>query len=228
MIPTLQTEHGAALRAHLDAHRVIAIVRADHVADPVGLAEGLSAAGIGSLEFTLTTPGALDLIAAVTEGASGGGAIGVGTVVDPAQVAPAVAAGAGFVVTPAPLPSTPEIAAECQRLGVGLIAGAMTPGEIVTAAALADLVKIFPARSLGPRYIADVLAPLQGLALVPSGGIGLDEVADYLAAGAVAVGVGSLMESSALRTGDHASIFERARRLMDTLAAVGGRGADGR
>ncbi len=226
MIPILQTEQGAALRAHLDTHRVIAIVRADAVADPVGLAAGLSDAGIGSLEFTLTTPGALESIAAVAEGAPDRCRVGVGTVVDPAQVAPAVEAGAGFVVTPAPLPSTPEIAAECRRLGIGLIAGAMTPGEIVTAAALADLVKIFPARSLGPRYLSDVLAPLEGLALVPSGGIALDEVADYLAAGAAAVGVGSLMESSALRTGDHAVIFERARRLMESLV-VGGRDIDG-
>ncbi len=224
MIPTLQTAHGAALRAHLDEHPVIAIVRAETVADPVGLARGLRAAGVCSLEFTLTTPGALELIAAAHEG-DDRCVVGVGTVTDPAQVEPAARAGARFVVTPAPMATTPEISAECQRLGVGLIAGAMTPGEIVTAAGLADLVKIFPARPLGPRYLSDVLAPLVGLALVPSGGIALEEVPQYLAAGAAAVGVGSLLPAAALGSGDHDPLFDRARRLVASITATGSTGS---
>jgi 2-dehydro-3-deoxyphosphogluconate aldolase/(4S)-4-hydroxy-2-oxoglutarate aldolase len=217
MIAMLQTDHGAGLREHLQDHRVVAIVRADAVADPIRLVTDLAGAGIGSVEFTLTTPGALEMIAATS--AIDGCRIGVGTVTTAAQVRDAARAGASFAVTPAQTPEMEMVSAECQRLGVALIAGAMTPSEIVHAAGLADLVKVFPARRLGPEFISDVLQPFPGLALVPSGGIALDEVPRYLAAGAAGVGVGSLLSADDLRSGDHTAMLQRAHRLVAAIDA---------
>ena len=206
------------LRDHLRAHPVVAIVRADTVADPRGLVAALVEAGVVNVEFTFTTP---DVLTIVERTASVAGAtVGVGTVLTPQQAVDAIAAGARFVVTPV---RDVEVEAACHAGGVPIIPGAMTPSEIHGAAAGgADVVKLFPARSLGPSYIADVLAPLPSLALVPSGGIGIDDAADYLRAGAWAVGLGSLVPAQALSSGDRTEVRARAARLMASIAGIAG------
>jgi 2-dehydro-3-deoxyphosphogluconate aldolase/(4S)-4-hydroxy-2-oxoglutarate aldolase len=209
------------LRDHLREHRVVAIVRADTIADPRGLVGTLVDAGVVNVEFTYTTP---DVLAIVERTASVDGAtVGVGTVLTPQQAVDATNAGARFVVTP-----VRDLAVEtaCHAAGVPIIPGAMTPTEIHGAATGgASVVKVFPARSLGPSYIADVLAPLPGLALVPSGGIGIDDAADYLRAGAWAVGLGSLVPAAALVSGDHTEVRVRADRVMRSIVDVAGRPA---
>ena len=174
------------------------------------------AAGVVNVEFTFTTP---DVLAIVERTASVDGAtVGVGTVLTPRQVTDATSAGARFVVTPV---RNVEVELACHAAGVPIIPGAMTPSEIHGAAVGgADVIKVFPARSLGPSYIADLLAPLPGLALVPSGGIGIDDAADYLRAGAWAIGLGSLVPAAALVSGDHTEVRVRAERMMASIADV--------
>lgn len=184
-------------------HRLVAIIRLDDLSSAVQLSRALLAAGIVAQEFTLTNPNALAAIAhvlrEVAEFSNGEATIGVGSVRTQTQTRDAIEAGAQFVVTPI---YQPEIIACCTRKSVPVMSGAMTPTEIASAwQAGASLVKVFPARSLGPKYISDVLAPMPEMELMPTGGIDLENMQDYFDAGASAVGVGSnLFEVSALRS----------------------------
>lgn len=183
-------------------HRLVAIIRLDDLAAAVQLSRALLAAGIVVQEYTLTNPHALQAIAKVLqevpEFSNGAATLGVGSVRTLAQTQAAIAAGAQFVVSPI---YQSEVISECVEQGVPVMSGAMTPTEIASAwEAGAALVKVFPARSLGPKYIADVLAPMPEMQLMPTGGVGLENMQDYFEAGAKAVGIGSgLFEMSALR-----------------------------
>lgn len=183
-------------------HRLVAIIRLDNLSAAVQLSRALLSAGIAAQEFTLTNPRALDAIAevlkAVPEFSSGQATLGVGSVRTPAQAKAAIEAGAQFVVTPI---FQAEVIAACVEDSIPVMSGAMTPTEIAAAwQAGASIVKVFPARSLGPKYIADVLAPMPELKLMPTGGVGLENMHDYFENGASAVGIGSnLFEMSALR-----------------------------
>ncbi len=201
------------LRSHLEQARVIAVLRCDHVADAVGLAQTLVNAGVPTIELTFTIP---DVLRSV-EAAAGvpGAVVGVGSVATGDQVRAAQSAGARFVVTPA---RRPEVEAVCREIGMAYVPGAMTPSEIDDAdRSGADCVKVFPIRPLGARYLADVLAPMPHLALVPSGGIGLDDAADYLIAGAVAVGVGAITPAQAVEQNDLATVARRAASIVGSI-----------
>ncbi|HSL73699.1 MAG TPA: bifunctional 4-hydroxy-2-oxoglutarate aldolase/2-dehydro-3-deoxy-phosphogluconate aldolase [Ilumatobacteraceae bacterium] len=203
------------IRRHLGRERVIAILRAESVLDPESLARTLLDAGVATIEVTATTPDHLRVIEVMS--AVEGVVVGVGTVLTAAQVHDARAAGARFVVTPV---RVPEVERSCADLAVPLITGAMTPTEVHAAAAMAAVVKIFPARSLGPSYVADLLGPFPHLALAPSGGIGPDEVDPYLRAGALAVGLGSIVPARAAASGDHEVIHELAGRARASARAA--------
>lgn len=200
-------------RSHLSDARVVAVVRAPHVADVVGLVTTLARAGIPTVELTFTIPDVLPIVeaAAAVEGV----VVGVGSVATPEQVRRAADAGARFVVTPA---RRPDVESACRASGVPIVPGAMTPTEIDDAhRSGADAVKIFPARNLGPAFVADVLAPMPEIALVPSGGIGIDDAADYLLAGAVAIGTGAVTPADAVATGDLDTIRERAAAIVRSI-----------
>lgn len=201
------------LRTHLAEARVIAVVRCDHVADPTGLARTLVDAGIATIELTFTIP---DVLRSVEAAATVPGAVvGVGSVATGHQVRAAQAAGARFVVTPT---RRPEVEATCREMGMAYIPGAMTPSEIDDAdRSGADCVKVFPIRQLGPRYLSDLLAPMPHLALVPSGGIGLHDAVDHLAAGAVAVGVGAITPADAVERNDLATVADRAATILRAI-----------
>lgn len=183
-------------------HRLVAIIRLDDLAAAVQLSRALLAAGIVAQEYTLTNPRALEALAQVLrevpEFSSGEATLGVGSIRTRAQTQAAIAAGAQFVVSPI---YQPEVISECVEQGVPVMSGAMTPTEIASAwEAGSALVKVFPVRSLGPKYISDVLAPMPEMQLMPTGGVGLANMQDYFEAGAKAVGIGSgLFEISALR-----------------------------
>ncbi|KQO62412.1 bifunctional 4-hydroxy-2-oxoglutarate aldolase/2-dehydro-3-deoxy-phosphogluconate aldolase [Curtobacterium sp. Leaf261] len=142
--------------------------------------------------------------------------VGVGTVLDVAQLEEAAAAGATFAVSPH---LDPAIGARAAELGLSWYPGAATPTEILTAWRLgATAVKVFPVAQLGgPAYLRQVLAPLDFVQLIPTGGIGVENAADYLAAGAIAVGLGSPLVGDALTSGDMAALAHRARRLVAGL-----------
>jgi 2-dehydro-3-deoxyphosphogluconate aldolase / (4S)-4-hydroxy-2-oxoglutarate aldolase len=168
--------------------RLLGIVRYRGAGDVEGALGALVRGGIRLVEVTLDTPGALD---AVERGRRSGWTIGVGTVLEPDQVDRSVDAGAAFVVSPGAVPGVVERAHE---LGVDVVPGAFTPTEVIMAHAMGvSAVKLFPASMGGPSYLRALLGPLAGATLVPTGGIAIEEVGAYLAAGAACVGLGGAL-----------------------------------
>jgi 2-dehydro-3-deoxyphosphogluconate aldolase/(4S)-4-hydroxy-2-oxoglutarate aldolase len=197
------------LRGHLEQVRVVAILRAPVIAAPERVAATLVAAGVPTIELTFTTPDVQALIEAMA--AVDGAVVAAGSVTTSLQACEAYEAGARFVVSPG---YEPEVAATCRASGIPYVPGAMTPTEIRAAVRDGwDVVKLFPARPLGPAFVRDVLAPFPDLALVPSGGIGIDDVDEYLRAGAVAVGTGAVATPALLASGDLDALRERAVAL---------------
>jgi 2-dehydro-3-deoxyphosphogluconate aldolase/(4S)-4-hydroxy-2-oxoglutarate aldolase len=193
--------------------KVVAVVRLDSGEQLVNVAEALKAGGITAIEFTASTPGAIDMIKEAATRFGDRVLLGAGTVLDPETARAAILAGAEFIVTPALNLATIEL---CKRYGKPIIPGALTPTEILTAwQAGADMVKVFPASVMGPGYLKAVLAPLPQVRLVPTGGMSADNAAEYLKAGAVAVGVGGkLVDKAAVARGDWQAITAEAQRLM--------------
>jgi 2-dehydro-3-deoxyphosphogluconate aldolase/(4S)-4-hydroxy-2-oxoglutarate aldolase len=197
--------------------RVVAILRAENASRAEAVVDVLLANGIRSLELTLTTEGALDVVARLVARVPEGTDVGVGTVLSADAVDRAADAGARFVVSPSVDVAVIEAAA---RHGIASYPGALTPTEISTAwSAGATAVKLFPAGALGPSYLTAVRAPLPDVPLIPTGGIALEEAGTWLAAGAVAVGVGSPLIGDALATGGDLDAL--AQRAQAVCAAVG-------
>ena len=193
--------------------RIIAVVRLERYDKALAVAEALLEGGISAIEFTLTGSGALEAIAGARTALGDTAQIGVGTVLTPDAAEAAIAAGAQFVVTPA---VRPAVVAVCRARGVACLCGALTPTEVLAAhESGADMIKIFPARVFGPQYLRDLLAPLPGLRLVPTGGIDAGNARAYLDAGAVAVGIGGkLVAAEVVASGDWARIAEQARACV--------------
>ncbi|MFH1909405.1 MAG: bifunctional 4-hydroxy-2-oxoglutarate aldolase/2-dehydro-3-deoxy-phosphogluconate aldolase [Chloroflexota bacterium] len=200
--------------------KIVAIVRLDSGEQLVKVAEALKAGGISAIEFTFSTPGALAMVKAASAHFGSEVLLGAGTVLDPETARAAILAGAQFIVTPSVNLAT---IAMCKRYGKPIVAGAMTPTEIMTVwEAGADLVKVFPASAIGgPDYIKAVLAPLPQLRLVPTGGVSADNAAQFLKAGAAAVAVGgNLVDKKAVARGDWAAITAEAQRLVAAVRSV--------
>jgi 2-dehydro-3-deoxyphosphogluconate aldolase / (4S)-4-hydroxy-2-oxoglutarate aldolase len=189
------------------AERVVAILR--RVPDVEAVVEALAAGGVRIVEVTLDSQGALAAIERLR--ANRALTVLAGTVRTPADAEAAAAAGAEACVAPALVPETVE---RCHELGVPAVPGALTPSEIEGALALGvSLVKLFPGSLLGPGYVRDVLAPLAGAALMVTGGVNLSNAREFLAAGAVAVGVGSALTGAA-------DVEAEARRLVAAVSTI--------
>ena len=205
---------------------VIAVVRLRSGDQLLRVAKAVDAGGIRAIEFTLTTPGALEAIAAASAAMGEGVVLGAGSVLDGASARSAILAGARFIVAPTLSRDTIEV---CHRYGAVVIPGAYTPTEMLTAAEWgADLVKVFPATQLGPRYFRDVLAPLPQLRLVPTGGVDLETAGAFISAGAAAVAVGSnLVDQQLILAGDYGVLTDRARAFRAVIdearAGIAGR-----
>lgn len=195
---------------------VIAIMRADSPDQLMRAAESLLAGGLDAIEVTMTTPGAIDVIAEATSTFGEDVAFGVGSVLDAETARTAILAGAHFVVGPTLDLRTIEI---CRRYSVPVIPGAFTPTEIIQAwQAGADLVKVFPASFFGPSYFKAVKAPLPQVKLVPVGGVNLDNAAEFIRNGAELLGVGSsLISSKLLKEEKLDEITERAKRFQEEV-----------
>ncbi|MBC8160444.1 MAG: bifunctional 4-hydroxy-2-oxoglutarate aldolase/2-dehydro-3-deoxy-phosphogluconate aldolase [Roseiflexaceae bacterium] len=191
----------------------IAIVRLDDLSAAVEIAQSLVAGGLTALEYTLTNNAALHAVEQARAALGEAAQIGVGTVLSGAQARDAIAAGAQFLVTPV---LRRDVIAEGATQGVPVVCGAYTPTEIWEAwQAGAPFVKLFPARSLGPSFVRDVLAPLPMLKLIPTGGVDLDNCADYLQAGAYSVGIGgNLVAAKLVAARDWAELTRRARAFV--------------
>jgi 2-dehydro-3-deoxyphosphogluconate aldolase / (4S)-4-hydroxy-2-oxoglutarate aldolase len=194
--------------------RLIAVIRTSSPALAIAAGRALFAAGLSAVEVALTTPGALDAIGMLTGERPEGSWVGAGTVLDVAMASDAEAAGAAFLVAPN---LNPAVVSRGHVGGLAVIPGVLTPSEMVQAyQAGADLIKVFPATAWTPTALKDVRAALPHLPLVPTGGVRIDRAADWINAGAVAVGVGR-----ELTMGDSQEISRRARHLLATLKAAG-------
>ncbi|HEX8034497.1 MAG TPA: bifunctional 4-hydroxy-2-oxoglutarate aldolase/2-dehydro-3-deoxy-phosphogluconate aldolase [Ktedonobacterales bacterium] len=196
--------------------QIVAIIRLRGAADLVAVAEALLAGGITLFEFTATTPGAMEAIVQCRARFGDNALIGMGTVLDAATARQATTAGAQFLISPVWQREVIEAAHASSALA---IPGALVPQDIVAATeAGADIVKVFPARVFGPQYIADLLAPLPHLRLMPTGGVSAENVPAYLRAGAVAVALGgSLVDEALVAARDWRALTRRARAVVEAV-----------
>jgi len=199
---------------------IVPVVRAATVEDATRAVEAISAGGIPIVEITMTVPNAVSVIRDVARQYGRDVLIGAGTVTTPQQAEACVAAGAEFIVSPGL--SLPVLAA-VQASGKLAIPGALTPTELMMARANgAKLIKIFPCGSVGgAKYLKALKGPFPDAVLIPTGGVNATNAAEFIAAGAYALGVGSeLVNSAALREGNLAKISDAARELVQAVVAA--------
>jgi 2-dehydro-3-deoxyphosphogluconate aldolase/(4S)-4-hydroxy-2-oxoglutarate aldolase len=198
---------------------IIAVVRAQKKEQVLPLCEALIAGGVIAIEITTTTPDAIAAIREASEKFATRAVIGVGTVLNQETCHAAIGAGAEFVVSPVCRPELVAIAGPKDR---PIMLGAFTPTEAQTVhEAGADFVKIFPADNLGPNYVKAIRAPLPHLRIVPTGGVDVHNVADFLNAGCVAVGVGStLVSAKLLQESNWAGLTRKAEDFVNAAQAA--------
>lgn len=196
--------------------KIIAIVRLDDYDRAVQVAQALVAGGVKALEYTLTGRGAIEAVSRVRAALGDGVIVGVGTVLHADEANAAMDAGAQFVVTPA---LRRAVIAACVNRNIPVLGGGLTPTELLDAhEAGCELVKLFPAGSVGPRYLQDVLAPLPFLKLIPTGGISAENARQYLGAGAAALGIGgNLVSKKAVAAGDFSQITAAAQAIVAAI-----------
>jgi 2-dehydro-3-deoxyphosphogluconate aldolase / (4S)-4-hydroxy-2-oxoglutarate aldolase len=195
---------------------IVAIMRRTEASLAVETAEALLAGGVSVVEVTLNTEGAIDMLSALRGRLGDRMLIGAGTVMTAEDVRRAVGAGAQFVVSPH---TDADVIAAARRAGVPAAPGAFTPTEIVHAWRLgAAVVKVFPVGSVGPRYLRDVLAPLTQIPLLPTGGVNLENAAEFIRAGARGLGLGGdLVSAKAVAAREFGSIAERAAQFVEQV-----------
>lgn len=193
---------------------IIAVVRAQKTEQVIPLSEALIAGGVIAIEITMTTPNAIAAIRDARQKLGQRAVIGVGTVLDAKICTDAIEGGAEFVVTPICRTEFVAIARAADR---PIMLGAYTPTEAQIAhESGADFIKIFPADTLGPGYIKALRAPLPHLRIVPTGGVDVHNVADFLKAGCAALGVGgSLVSTKILQQADWPGLTKRAEEFVN-------------
>jgi 2-dehydro-3-deoxyphosphogluconate aldolase/(4S)-4-hydroxy-2-oxoglutarate aldolase len=198
------------LSAAFAAFPVIGILRGLAPEVTLAAAQAAAEAGLAALEVTLSRADALDQIRALRAALGAAVQVGAGTVLDADQARQALAAGAQFLVSPV---VDAGVMAVGQEAGVPLFPGALTPTEVLAAwRAGATMVKVFPANPLGPAYLKALRAPLRGIPLLPTGGVGLHNLDAFLEAGAAGAGVGEpLFDPERLRAGDWPWLRQRVR-----------------
>jgi len=198
--------------------RLVAVVRGKpEQVEPI--LRALLDGGVVAIEITFTVPKAVEMIAKMKARFGQEMLLGAGTVLDPQQASDAIAAGARYIVAPN---TNLDVMRLCHRRDVAVAPGAFTPTEVAAAwQAGADIVKLFPAESLGIPYLKALRAPLPDVPIMPTGGVDADNAADWLRAGATALGVGSsLVRKDALASGNYGLITETARKFVAAIAAV--------
>jgi len=199
------------------ARGMVGIVRADTPEAALQIAEACIAGGVTALEVAFTTPDTLGVLRSLRERHGHDVLLGAGTVLDAETARAAILAGAQFIISPG---VNVDIITLCQRYQVLAMPGAMTPTEIVTALqAGADIVKVFPAEMFGPAYIKALRAPLPQAPLMPTGGVTVENLAEWFASGAVAVGIGSSLSGPGAK-GDYAAVTARAQAFVAQMAAI--------
>src|SRR5436309_12349635 len=196
---------------------IVPVVRASSAGEARVAADAVCQGGIPIVEITMTVPGAVDVIRELVKNCSSDVLIGAGTVLNPEAARRCLDAGAQFLVSPGLNLKTVELAV---REGKLIMAGALTPTEVITAwDAGADLVKIFPCGQVGgAKYIKALKGPLPQIPLVPTGGVNLNTAAEFIEAGAAALGVGGeLVQAEALKAGKMETIVENGRKFVEIV-----------
>ncbi len=198
------------------SRRIIAILRIHSYERIVPSAQALTSGGVSVIELTLTSRGSSDALSKLRETLGTKVVIGVGTVLQAAEVNDAVSAGAQFVVSPG---VRIAVAIRCAELGVPFVCGAFSPIEVADALdAGTTLIKIFPARLGGPKHLKDLAGPFPLARFIPTGGVSAQNAKAYLAAGAIAVGMGtSLVPASAVEASDWPRIEAAARQAIAAI-----------
>ena len=194
---------------------LIAVIRSGNSEEAIRIAEACAEGDATVLEITFTVPGAADIVRRLSERYAGSSLIvGAGTVLDPETARLAILAGGQFVVSPA---MNPETAKLCNRYQIPYLPGAGTVREIIEAMESgADIIKVFPGETTGPAFVKAVKAALPQAALMPTGGVSLENVRSWIKAGCVAVGVGGNITHSAA-DGDFKSISDTTRRFLEEI-----------
>jgi 2-dehydro-3-deoxyphosphogluconate aldolase / (4S)-4-hydroxy-2-oxoglutarate aldolase len=197
----------------LETRKIVAVVRVDDPSQINPTVDALLEGGVHVIELTMTIPNVLDHIPALIERVGDRMVLGVGSVLNGATARRVADAGAHFIVSPVMKPDIIEAARERDK---AVAVGAFSPTEIQTAWELgSDVVKVFPADQFGPSYIKAVKAPMPHLRLMPTGGVTVANVGEWLAAGTFALGLGgALVDIKAVRSGDYARIADNARALV--------------
>ncbi|HPD25239.1 MAG TPA: bifunctional 4-hydroxy-2-oxoglutarate aldolase/2-dehydro-3-deoxy-phosphogluconate aldolase [Candidatus Marinimicrobia bacterium] len=203
------------ITAKLIESGLVAVIRLDSGEKLPGIISALRQGGINALEITMTTPGALEIIKNFAAQTGTDFLIGAGSVLDAETARLAILNGAQFIVGPI---FNPEVVRMCHRYDRPAIPGAFTPTEILTAWEQgADLVKVFPTTALGPSYIKDILGPLPQVKLLPTGGVTLENAAEFIRSGACCLGVGTALLNKKMIAADdwqalakHAEAFRSA------------------
>ena len=196
---------------------LVPVVRASSADEAMQVIDAVRAGGVNVLEITMTVPGAVRVIEHVCDKYGDDVLVGAGTVLDPETARACMLAGARFIVSPALNLDTIHI---CHRYSVPAMPGVLTPTEVITAwSAGADLVKVFPAGSVGgASYLKNLKGPFPQVKMIPTGGVSLKTAADFIKAGASALGVGTdLVDVKAIRAGEPHVVTERAKQFVEIV-----------
>jgi len=196
--------------------KVVAIIRMDKSDKVISVAEAMIEGGIVSLEVTMTTPNALQIIKELSDNYGSNVLIGVGSIVDAETAIKAIEAGAKYIISPI---FKKEIVEASHKLDIPAIPGCYTPTEIFTAQeAGADIVKVFPADQLGTNYMKAIKAPMPQLNVMPTGGVTLTNAGSWINAGACAVAVGSnLLDKAAIEENNFGKIKANAELIIENI-----------
>jgi 2-dehydro-3-deoxyphosphogluconate aldolase/(4S)-4-hydroxy-2-oxoglutarate aldolase len=208
------------VRTRIEEIGIIPVVRASSQREAHIAAEAVCKGGIPIVEITMTCPGAIDVIRELAKSAGSEILVGAGTVLNAADARRCLDAGAQFLVSPGFNRATVDLAVRESKL---IMAGALTPTEIIEAwTAGSDLVKVFPCGQVGgAKYIKALKGPLPQIPLVPTGGVNLSTAADFIEAGAAALGIGGeLVQAAALKSNKPELIVETARKFLEIVASA--------
>lgn len=202
---------------------IVPVVRAASADEAMKAIDAIREGGINVLEITMTVPGAIRVIEEVSKKYGDEALVGAGTVLDPETARACLLAGAQFIVSPA---LNLDTIAMCKRYSAPVMPGVLTPTEVVTAwSAGADFVKVFPCGSVGgASYVKNLKGPFPQIKIVPTGGVSLATAADFIKAGASALGVGTdLVDVKAIRAGEAHVVTERAKQFVEIVREARGR-----
>lgn len=207
--------------AGIQASGVVAVVRVDNSEEAIGAVCAVRDGGVQAIEVTFTVPNAEKIIARLANDLGDSILLGAGTVTTIAQAQMAIDAGAAYLISPG---FDVEVVSYALGKGVPFFPGVMTPSEVLAAKkAGVEVVKLFPAGRFGPAYLKDLLAPFPGLKIMPTGGIDVNNAADYIKAGAFALGVGGkLVDKAAIKAGNWQALTDTAKDLMRAVREARG------